>query len=145
MAAATPSSDAKSASAHLCCAPNRSRIVACSGLHCTSPTLPSGKVTYADLVQTRSRARAADCFLVHTHGSICESHRAALERYWRAALRGHGSLVVEACDAGASPFLPVLLRTVPVIAWREEWARGAARRRPGGQSTPPHLDRACVL
>jgi len=99
----------------------------------------------ADLVQTRSRARAADCFLVHTHGSICESHRAALERYWRAALRGHGSLVVEACDAGASPFLPVLLRTVPVIAWREEWARGAARRRPGGQSTPPHLDRACVL
>ena len=47
VAAATPSSDAKSASAHLCCAPNRSRIVACSGLHCTSPTLPSGKVTYA--------------------------------------------------------------------------------------------------
>mmetsp|Transcript_9701 Transcript_9701/g.32149 ORF Transcript_9701/g.32149 Transcript_9701/m.32149 type:complete len:365 (-) Transcript_9701:770-1864(-) len=44
---AMPSSDAKSASAHLCCAPNRSRIVACSGLHCTSPTLPSGKVTYA--------------------------------------------------------------------------------------------------
>mmetsp|Transcript_44724 Transcript_44724/g.143770 ORF Transcript_44724/g.143770 Transcript_44724/m.143770 type:complete len:272 (+) Transcript_44724:484-1299(+) len=42
---AMPSSDAKSASAHLCCAPNRSRIVACSGLHCTSPTLPSGKVT----------------------------------------------------------------------------------------------------
>ena len=69
----------------------------------------------ADLITTRSRSRPADSFIVHTHGAIGAAHRAALEAYWRAALRGDGSLAVKVCDAGAAPFLPVLLRTVPVL------------------------------